>query len=363
MLNSPKFLSIILFTIFYIDTMIQVNPIAINKYPNQRMSNNNSFKKEDFLKDDLDFSIYENKLKDNKNLFKDRLFSLNKIAAIRDIPQRKLTFEEILKILEESKNLTLSSGSLLKQQYYTNLYDFPLKFACACYNSRDLGDGYIDNEIPEIFRGIDKQELFNALDFHSSLCRKSEKWNSEFKVQISGKNFYFEFLGDGAECSSYKISDKPNDDSNSVIYKVYKTNDNYGATFAPMGFYGNIGMLREANMAGVVDVPELYFANPILMGKHFGCWAIVENANNKEPQDGLNLTDWLKSMGLWHFDDRRQNRINNICIDLGLISPKGDNRIYGDGFGDNLANKIFSKYIDFQTTQDLINYTKSQIFA
>ena len=357
---------LILFSIFYFNIMIQINPI-INKDFKQRISvNEPPFRKEDFLKSDLDFSIYENNQEKNKFLFNDRLFSLNKICKNRNMPQRKLTVEEILGILEESKNLTLSSGSLLKKQYHTNLYDFPLKFACACYNSRDLGYGYIDNEVPEIFREINRCELFNALDFYSSLCRKNKEYSSVFETTIGGKKFYFEFLGDGAECKSYKISDKPDDDSNSVIYKVYKTNIDNGVSFAPMGFYGNIGMLREANMAGVSDVVKLYFANPILAYSDFqgafnGLWAIVENANNKELQNGLTLADWLKSMGLHHFDDRRQNRINNTCIDLGLISPKGDNRIYGDGFGDNLANEIFSKYIDFQTTQDLINYTKNQM--
>ena len=50
--------------------------------------------------------------------------------------QKGYTREGVSKMLEESRNLTLESGSLLtKSNYRDEIYDLPFKFASATYNS------------------------------------------------------------------------------------------------------------------------------------------------------------------------------------------------------------------------------------
>ena len=314
-----------------------------------------------------DLFIFDNNGINCADLFNNVLIDIKKVSK-NDVKSthfadfEDFTREEILRILQESKDLTLSSGSLLKEFYdKNNIYDFPLRFASACYNSRDIESGYIDDKTPEIFKGIDKKELFSVLDNYSMLFRNGYLSAFEpFKVQINFKDFYFKPLGQGAESCAFIISDSEDNNDNSVVFKIYYNVKDGIVTFAPCGFYGNIGMLREANMAGVVDVPELYFANPVMSYSSYeetykGCWAVVENAKNKEIKDGLKLPDWLKNMGLFHVDDRSQNRINGVCVDLGFIKPLYDAHIYQGGWGDKNANEIYGGYLDGKTTQDLIN--------
>ncbi len=323
-----------------------------------------------FKEDKQSLFIFDNNGINCANLFNNVLIGINKVSK-HDVKSthfmefEDFTREEILRILQESKNLTLSSGSLLKDFYdRNNIYDFPLRFASACYNSRDIEGGYIDEKTPEIFKGIDKKELFSVLDTYSMLFRKvALSAFKPFKIEIDNSDFYFKPLGQGVESGAFIISDNEDDNDNSVVFKSYDMGRDNMMTFAPCGFYGNIGMLREANMAHVVDVPELYFANPVMNYSlsnedYTGLWAVVENAQNKKIKDGLKISDWLKNMGLFHVDDGRQNRINGICVDLGFIQPLYDAHIYQGGWGDKYANEIYSGYLHHKTTQDLISEIK-----
>ena len=340
----------------------QINPLSI-------YVSNNINKSVPTLLDDskvlnnYDVKIFGNDKIDSDKLFNDRIVAVIRPDAAQENKKRSsLSKEDVLGILQKARSLTLLSGSLLKEFYdKDNFYDFPLLFAAACYNSKDKFGQYIVEKMPKIFEGIDKEELFTVLDAYSETFRRDYiQKDNIFKSTIDGKDFYFKSLGSGAECCAFSVSDSMDDDSKSVIYKIY----NDGATFAPCWFYGNIGMLREANMAGVIDVPELYFANttlsyPDFSGVGSGCWAIIENAKHKTIKSGLKLTEWLEQMGLKHYDDRRGNRINGICVDLGFIKPIDNIHLYGNGWGDAVANSIFSGYLDGKTTEDLINDIKN----
>ena len=86
-----------------------------------------------------------------------------------------------------------------------------------------------------------------------------------------------------------------------------------------------------------------------------GCWAIVENANNKEKKTGLKLQDWLRNMDLFHSDDTREvNRINDVCVDLGFIKPSYNHSLYNFGWGDKNSNEIYVGYLRHLTTKDII---------
>ena len=278
---------------------------------------------------------------------------------------------DILKILSESKDLTLSSTNLLKKYYSKNdIYDFPLKFATACYNSRDLGNQYITDKIPEIFKGISEYELCDAFDSLSSKLRDESLFESDFPSvvkKIGNKNFFIDYLGEGGECKVFTISDSLQNNDNSVIFKIYDKSspicnfDNFNVS--NYGFYGNIGLLREANRAGVCDVPDLYLANPIFSDTDIdenlnskGGWAVVENANTKDAKDGLGLKYWLRDMGLDIYDYCVDNLINGFYIDLGGIDSRACGGLYDNKLpAYKLISEIYSEYLSGKTTEDIIN--------
>lgn len=285
--------------------------------------------------------------------------------------------EDILNILEQSKDLTLNSGSLLKEYYDKDtIFDLPLRFATACYNSRDLGNGYIQDKVPEIFKDIPTEELLCSLDKFSTRFRTTdmETGNPDeyINVKIAGKTFYFKPLLSGEECRTFIISQNKGEDKNSVIYKLYyddnrdrhfnRASSPSGIIFAPAGLYGNIGILREANRAGVSNVPELYMSNPIFYPveskgeKYMGGWAVVENANNKKVQDGLDFEQWLNGMGLMLNDKKDSTMVNDVYVDLGFIANSNREFDYGTGWGNELVNQVYSRYLNYESTQDIIDY-------
>ena len=302
----------------------------------------------------------------HEDLRKNLSFDTVKIekSPIKENEEDRFNKVNILRILNDSKDLTLDSKNILKRKYSKNLiYDMPLRFATACYNSRNMGNGYIDDKTPEIFEDISKEDIFEAMDLFSTRYRDYFH-NRPFSItmDIGGKDFIFEYIKSGREASVFRIKDDKNND---VILKVFKTgtqSKGNDITFAPYGIYGNIGMLREANMAGVVDVPELYCANPIFMpistngSNYMGGWAIIENAKNKEIKEVFKLEDWLSSLGLFLTNDNERNRINDVLIDLDNVSnsEKPTRR------SSMLVNQIYSHYLNYETTQDIINFLKQQ---
>ena len=288
-----------------------------------------------------------------------------KIKVEKTLPKEdRYSITTILKILNDSKDLTLDSKNILRRKYIkSTIYDLPLRFATACYNSRDLGNGYIDDKTPEIFKDIPKEEIYEAMDLFSTRYRDYFHGH-EFNVimEIDGKEFSFEYIKSGRESVVFRIRDDKNDTAILKLFKTKSKGSKDDITFAPYGMYGNIGMLREANMAKVVDVPELYIANPIFMpissngSDYMGGWAIIEDVNEKEIEDGLKFEDWLHSLGLYLTTNDKNNRLNGVLIDLDDIANNSDYSLRES----KLVNQIYSRYLNYESTENIINFIKQQ---
>ncbi len=288
----------------------------------------------------------------------------NPKAITEDNVQEGFNKTNLLKILKESKDLTLDSESVLRKKYNKDtIYDLPLRFATACYNSRDLGNGYIFDKTPKVFEGVSQEDIIEAIDLFSTRYRECFH-GREFDVamKIGEKDFIIRYLKSGKESLVFRILDEEN---NTAILKLFKTtyrdNEN-NITFAPFGAYGNIGILREANKAGVKDVPELYIANPIYLpienkgNNYLGGWEIVEDIDNRcnDIPEGLKVEDWLHSIGLILPDYVEKEWIGNILVDLGFVSNSKNKNFYKDEYGSKLVNQVYSGYLNFETTEDLI---------
>ena len=282
--------------------------------------------------------------------------------------QKGYTREGVSKMLEESRNLTLESGSLLtKSNYRDEIYDLPFKFASATYNSLARnGNAYIKTEIPKIFKGIKEKELFESLDILSTHIRRSHSSafpkGSVIKVKIGGKPFSFTSLGRGMEGSVFRIESKG---ETPVVLKTFfggTDHSPFGVTFAPSGIYGSLGILREANIAKVVDIPKLYMANPAYIpikgadSRFMGAWQLTEDATHKSVGSGLKLKDWLSSKKLFCTDHNKADAfVNGVCVDTGFVMNNIAHQYLTYGWGNYGLNCFYSRYLNGETTEQILS--------
>ncbi|MCQ2753883.1 MAG: hypothetical protein MJ231_02420 [bacterium] len=309
-----------------------------------------------------------------KSKIKPRKISLGKQGDIvprlgEPTDSNRYTLAEIKKILSESNSIILENDSFLKDHYEINdVYDLPFKFASASYNSYlKNGNAYIKNEVPKLFQDINETELWEAFDILSTHLRgkimSSFPKNSILTLKIGGKDFDCISLGHGLEGSVFRISKKG---EKPVILKTYFADSDCSrslVSFAPSGLYGGLGILREANLAKVIDVPRLYMANPIykpidgVNSRYMGAWQIVEDAKTcKHPGEGLKFRDWLEQKGLKWDDDKTDAWINGICVDTGFIRAKGAKSYLNGCWGDSGINKIYSRYLNGESTEQILNF-------
>lgn len=328
------------------------------------------YKQEGMLNPDL--VAIKSKIEPNKvslGKFEDKVPHL---AEIGD--NKRYTLDEVKSMLNESRGITLEKGSLLKEHYATDdVYDLPFKFASASYNSlASNGNAYINIEIPKLFHGINEKELYESLDLISTHVRgrimRSFPKGSVLKLKIGGKDFECTSLGHGLEGNVFRISAKG---EKPVILKTYFADSDRSrslVSFAPSGLYGGLGILREANIAKVVDVPQLYMANPIykpISGAdsiYMGAWQIVEDATTRKSiGEGLKFRDWLKQKGLIWRDDKTDAWINNVCVDTGFITASGKKSYLEGCWGDSGINRIYSRYLNGESTEQILNFLNSTV--
>jgi len=261
----------------------------------------------------------------------------------------------------------LNETSLMPSTYADkDVYDFPLRFACASYNKlAKEGNAYIQKELPEVFDGLDIKEVQKALDLFSIHTRGTQIKNfsagSKLKFNIGDKEFDVVAFERGNEGSVFKIS---RNGKSAVLKNFYTDSDisSSGVNFAPEGLYGGLGILNEANIAGVVDVPKLYMANPVFKpvsyhgDKHLGGWMLMEDANTrKASKDGLKFYDWMKQKGFRSIDDKSNGWVNGLCVDTGFVCPIKNNPLFDCGHANEEINNIFSQYIQGKTTSEIAN--------
>ncbi len=249
--------------------------------------------------------------------------------------------EVVKESLKKSSNLTLETGSLIEDYSNDEFYDLPMKFAIASYNTFiQKGNAYIKEAIPAIFKGIDEEELFKKLDTLSALTKISTQKGIISTFEIGGRQYTLEAMSQGMEAATFRIKAQ---DGRSVVFKNYLQENEGDFTFAPKGLYGGLGILREANMAKVADVPRLFMANPIVKpingvmhqsSAYQGGWAIVEDVQNRTaPKEGIKFLDWIKEKGLEASDiNTTGNILNGFCVDTGFIMPAKWRKFYTSGW-------------------------------
>ena len=327
------------------------------------------------ISDKNNIEYYNDVLNKKHDFIRFELFNEELKKALPNLPGETNDFtygiKDVKKFLKESINLSLDSGSLLKKKYEPDdIYDLPFKFASAAYNTlAKKGNAYIKMQTPEIFMGIDENEIYTKFD-RLSLYQRNHidllPINSLIKIKLGNKLFDCVTIGKGWECNVYRISYK---NMKPVILKIYHAENIYCSvslvSFGPSGLYGTMGILREANIAGVKDITTLYYANPIYIPVGFsnnyieyvGAWQIVEDADNPIPnKEGLNFRDWLISHGLIWNDDKRRNWINGICVDPGYVQVSKTITFLNYGIGEGNINLIYSRYINGETTQQILDF-------
>ena len=277
--------------------------------------------------------------------------------------------ELLRRSLKRNASAKLQDGALIENYSGGKFYDLPLKFAQASYNTlQENGSAYIKQEVPEIFKRIDQKKLFEQLDLLSAKFKYgSMPAGISFDFEIDGKKFRLEALQQGLEAATFRMTSE----GKSVIFKNYlpdceALNDEIFMSCSPSGVYGGIGILREANLAGVTDVPRLYIANPIVKpiknicennNSFEGGWMIVEDVQHKTaPKNGLKFIDWLKEKGLSCYDAETEgNILNGYFVDTGYVNSHAWYDFYGGGSGNNDVNEVFARFAIGKTSQEIID--------
>lgn len=278
----------------------------------------------------------------------------------------------LLKILEDSKNLTLDSGSLIRKYGDNEVYDLPYRFAIAANNSKQLkGNAYINDEMPKLFEGMEEKELFEKLDVLTLNLQGIYKKPYAFRrikgesvnFKIGDRIFKAETLGSGYEGIAYKLTDQ--NGKNPVAIKVYHKDSNIAAE----GAFGSMAVHREASKAGCVDVAKFYIGNPLAKPvkingepRYLSPWQIVEYIDKETlpiDENGLKLADWLDSYNLKLHDSPYGNQINGRNFDLGLVFPTNKDEvieIFDTYSGSSTMNNIFMGYQNGTTTNEYIDF-------
>lgn len=260
--------------------------------------------------------------------------------------------------LKDCENLTFDTPNLklIKDNYDDkNIYDLGLRYAIVANNTvREKGSAIIKNEIPEIFKGLDENELFKTLD-ELPVYLEPRKLN---KFKIGEKEFTAESIGSGCLNDAYLIKDANN---NQICYKAAK---NPYQMNTGQGVYDEIAIWQEAQNAGVKDIPKLYIANPVgyfvqakdeLGTTTKGAWEVVEFVKDSKqvPENALKLTSWLKEKGLHHGDLHAGNYIGDTIIDLGGICDDA-NQITSLLDESHSLQWLFKAYHNGMSTTDIL---------
>ena len=261
--------------------------------------------------------------------------------------------------MDECKDLTFDSPNLvlMKDKYDgSTTYDLGLRYAIVANNTaRAKGTGAIIYELPKMFEGVDQKELISVLDELPSRL-ESGKFNH---FEISGKKYTAREIGGGEINRVYLITDEA---GNKICFKHAK--DPY-FMIAGHGIYNEVAILREANKAGVCDVPKLFMANPVgcrvqrpdsSRTTTKGAWQLVEYIDDTKPinPDSLKFMDWLDSKGLEYNDRKPENRIGEVIVDMGGVMDLA-HTIKGVTGNQNVTSNILKAYHNGKTTTEIID--------
>lgn len=264
---------------------------------------------------------------------------------------------DFIKLMKDSRDASLDEITKLSKYGEDKPYDLPLRFMINTHE-RELttGSSLITDEIPELFKGIEKEKIGEAIDnLRSGL--EPEKIN---KFTIDGKEFTATKLGSGLIGTVYKISD---DAGNSVAVKYFKDPKLTGL----QGNYAEIPIMRQASKEGVIDIPKFYMAHPTSKlvevkdyeNKVLGNWQMVEYIDDKTPLKSGNVEffDWLEQHGLYFADYNEGTMIGKYVSDVGgLTASKYDPHFLNEGQSD--MELILTGYSKNQSVEDILKFVK-----
>ena len=227
------------------------------------------------------------------------------------------------------------------QNYSAKIYDVkkendaPYKIAAIVNNVvRKNKDSNIHRETPDIFKGLDKNEVFKSLDVLSYVLRDIGK--KEHSFNIGNKEINVDYVGEGKNSTVYKLSDN---EGNKVAIKNYKKPEEVNF----LSLFGELALYQALKNEKINNIPTLYMANPVSMkvedlrkewtlvedvdnikdyDGYKGGWAVVEYITPDTPtkNEGITLHEWLKSKELYHIDINSDNCIGKYIIDLGGVT-------------------------------------------
>lgn len=246
--------------------------------------------------------------------------------GVKEIKQRQL--RKIKNTIEEAKKCKKDNDGCCraKRDYLAAQYNLPISFAIDVIKKSKRGeDTHIIDEIPQMFQGIDKNELLSTLDM---LCVFLEDNDDEVIFEMGEKEFSTQKIGSGAHGVIYKITSENHPPLAFKVYKSPKQVSNHGP-------FGEIALERELNRAGVIDIPKLYMASPlgaeVLKGDEekpcvYASWKISEFIDKDTPlkEGSLTLEKYLKRKNLAHGDSGYSNKVGKYCVDLGGVEDGGN---------------------------------------
>lgn len=264
---------------------------------------------------------------------------------------------DFIKLMTDSRDASLDEVTKLAKYGEDKPYDLPLRFMINT-NERELktGSSLITDEIPELFKGIEKEKIGEAIDnLRSGL--DPQKIN---KFTIDGKEFTATKLGGGCIGNVYKISDNA---GNSVAVKYFKDCRLTGL----QGNYAEIPIMRQASKDGVIDIPKFYMAHPTSKlvevedfdTKILGNWQMVEYIDDKTPLKSGNVGfwDWLEQHGLRFGDYNKGTMVGKYVSDVGgVTASKYDPHFLSNGQSD--MELILTGYSKNQSVEDILKFVK-----
>lgn len=240
------------------------------------------------------------------------------------------TFKHAVKLKRDEEGFPVS-----KRKYYHSVYELPIAFALETLERNRRGkDTHIVEEIPDMLKDIDEDELLETLDMAAVFTDDDV---DDIKFEIEGKEFELEQVESGSYGIAYKLKrdgfDKP------LLFKVYRDANRIDYH----GIFAEVALERELNHAGVIDIPKLYMASPLgkeikMQGENktyiHATWKISEFVDEDTPlkEGDLTLEKYLKRKRLTHDDMHEGNKIGDYIVDLGGVINKdlrGTCEVYG----------------------------------
>lgn len=182
-------------------------------------------------------------------------------------------------------------------------------------NAEKTGSSVYVDEIPDIFKGIPKEKLSQAID-------DMVLTNTIGSFKIGDKVFKIKYLGEGTYSSVYKISDGINKPV--VLKRSICSTDR--------AYCNEILLSKKLKDKGIVDIPKFYMGNPISeiyispdgYPSKRAPWQILDYVSEEDsiPQ-GKKLFEYLSEINGSHTDFNKGSMVGNYIVDLGGINGKG----------------------------------------